>query len=153
MVRDIHQVLMVKVAFLSSIEMPELQEEEKKNEELLEAGRSCHVATVTGLPISVAVKLWPLPAWTEARPEDVGLEPAQLEKVRDYVLTGDGAGYIIRCGRLAMSWGGTPQRYDLKSTTKSISVTTLGLAVADGKIGLVDKCYQASSGIGGPTGA
>ena len=100
MVRDIHQVLMVKVAFLSSIEMPELQEEEKKNEELLEAGRSCHVATVTGLPISVADKLWPLPAWTEARPEDVGLEPAQLEKVRDYVLTGDGAGYIIR----AVDW-------------------------------------------------
>lgn len=36
---------MVKVALLSSIEMPEPQEEEKKNEELLEASRLCYVAT------------------------------------------------------------------------------------------------------------
>ncbi len=45
-VEDVHQVLMAKAALLSSIEMSELQEEEKKNEELLEAGRSCHVVTV-----------------------------------------------------------------------------------------------------------
>ena len=63
------------------------------------------VLLFTGLPISMADKLWPLPAWTRARPEDVGLDPAQLEKARDCALTGDGSGYTIRYGKEVMSWG------------------------------------------------
>ena len=64
-----------------------------------------------------------LPAWTEARLGDVGLEPAQLEKACDCALSVDGSGYII--------WYGRP-----------INVTTLGLAMADGKIGLADNVIK-----------
>ena len=63
----------------------------------------------------------------------------QLSRARDYALTGGGSGYITRSGKLVMSWGDPTQRYDLKSTTKSIGVTALGLAIADGKIQLSDK--------------
>ena len=56
----------------------------------------------TELPILVADKLWPLSVWTKPIPEDSGLDSAQLEKARDYALTGDSPGYIIRYGRVVM---------------------------------------------------
>jgi CubicO group peptidase (beta-lactamase class C family) len=67
------------------------------------------------------------------------MDEAELRKGRDYALTGGGSGYITRHGRLVMSWGDPDRRYDLKSTTKSIGVTALGLAIADGTMGLADK--------------
>ena len=67
------------------------------------------------------------------------MDESELQKARGYALTGGGSGYITRHGRLVMSWGDAGRRYDLKSTTKSIGVTALGLAIADGKIGLADK--------------
>ena len=85
---------------------------------------------------------WPMPNWPTADPADVGMDPAQLRKARDYALTGGGSGYITRHGRLVMSWGDPRARYDLKSTTKSIGVTALGLAIADGKMGLRDRVVQ-----------
>jgi len=94
------------------------------------------VATTTS---ALANDLWPLPNWQQARPSDVGLDEQQLSRARDYALTGGGSGYITRSGKLVMSWGDPTQRYDLKSTTKSIGVTALGLAIADGKIQLSDK--------------
>jgi hypothetical protein len=45
---------------------------------------------------------------------------------------------ITRGGKLVMSWGDPEKTYDLKSTTKSIGVTALGLAIADGRIALTD---------------
>jgi CubicO group peptidase (beta-lactamase class C family) len=89
-----------------------------------------------------AEDVWPLPKWAKASPSDVGMDEAQLEKARDYALTGGGSGYIIRHGKVVMSWGDTARRYDLKSTTKSIGVTALGLATLDGKIHLEDKVVQ-----------
>jgi len=103
---------------------------------------SLAILLLTNLQITVANKLWPLPTWPQASPVEVRLDPDQLKKARDYALTGGGAGYIIRYGKLAMSWGEPGQRYDLKSTTKSIGVTALGLAIADGKIDLSDKAVQ-----------
>jgi CubicO group peptidase (beta-lactamase class C family) len=57
-----------------------------------------------------------------------------LRKARDYALTGGGSGCITRHGRLVMQWGDQKQRYDLKSSTKAIGVTAVGLALKDGKI-------------------
>lgn len=85
---------------------------------------------------------WPIPEWPRARPADVGLDSAKLKQARDYALTGKGSGYIIRHGKLVMSWGDPGTRYDLKSSTKAIGVTSLGLAIADGKIALADKAIK-----------
>lgn len=89
-----------------------------------------------------ADEIWPLPKWLAAEPAEVGIDEAQLHRARDYALTGGGSGYITRHGRLVMSWGDLQTRYDLKSTTKSIGVTALGLAIADGRIRLQDKVIQ-----------
>ncbi|MGB2823023.1 MAG: serine hydrolase, partial [Phycisphaerae bacterium] len=78
-------------------------------------------------------------AWEEAKAADVGMDEAILIKARDYALTGGGSGCIVRHGRLVMKWGDQGRRYDLKSTTKSIGVTALGVAVGDGRIRLTDK--------------
>jgi CubicO group peptidase (beta-lactamase class C family) len=93
---------------------------------------------------------WPLPEWPTAEPADVGMDEAQLRRARDYALTGGGSGYITRHGRLVMSWGDPRARYDLKSTTKSIGVSSLGLAIADGKIRLEDKVTKHHSAFGVP---
>ena len=89
-----------------------------------------------------AEKSWPLSEWVKAAPADVDMEVAPLRKARDYALSGGGSGYITRHGKLVMSWGDPGKRYDLKSTTKSIGVTALGLAIADGKIKLEDKAIR-----------
>lgn len=91
---------------------------------------------------NAADEIWPLPKWPVAKPADVGMDDAQLGRARDYALTGGGSGYITRHGKLVMSWGDLRRRYDLKSTTKSIGVTALGLAISDGKIRLEDKAVK-----------
>jgi len=78
--------------------------------------------------------IWPGSRWERARPEQVGMDGSVLQKARDYALTGDGSGRIIRQGRLVMDWGDQKRRYDLKSSTKAIGVTALALALKDGKI-------------------
>jgi len=93
-------------------------------------------------PCDGADDVWPLPKWQTAKPADVGMDEAQLVHARDYALTGGGSGYITRHGKLVMSWGDLRRRYDLKSTTKSIGITALGLAISDGKIGLEDKVVK-----------
>jgi len=76
--------------------------------------------------------------WREVSPAEAGMDAASLAKARDYALRGGGSGYVVRGGKLVMKWGDPKRRYDLKSTTKSIGVTALGLAIADGKIALTD---------------
>jgi CubicO group peptidase (beta-lactamase class C family) len=98
-------------------------------------------AVVTVLVVMLAAiaagqggEVWPGEKWERARPQEVGMDAAMLEKARDYALTGGGAGCIIRYGRVVMEWGDQKQLYDLKSTTKSIGLTSVGLAMKDGKI-------------------
>jgi CubicO group peptidase (beta-lactamase class C family) len=75
-----------------------------------------------------------------------------LLKARDYALTGGGSGVIIRQGRLVLEWGDPAQLYDLKSSSKSIGVTALGLALKDGKLRLDDPAVRHQPSLGNPPG-
>ena len=95
-------------------------------------------------------QIWPGSSWEKSTPEQVGMDANVLGKARDYALTGGGSGCIIRHGRLVMQWGDQKRRYDLKSSTKAIGVTAVGLALKDGKIkSLQDpaKKYHPSFGV------
>ncbi len=77
--------------------------------------------------------VWPGREWQKAAPEQVGMDPALLAEARDHALTGGGSGMVTRHGRAVMLWGDQGQTYDLKSSTKAIGVTAVGLALIDGK--------------------
>ncbi|MBN1806735.1 MAG: serine hydrolase [Sedimentisphaerales bacterium] len=94
--------------------------------------------------------VWPKLNWEQIEPEDAGMETSMLLRARDYALTGDGSGFITRHGRLVLQWGDQNHLYDLKSSTKAIGVTALGLALKDGKIKSIDdraKQYHRQFGI------
>jgi len=96
-------------------------------------------------------EIWPMPTWKRVRPEETGMDSAILRKARDYALTGGGSGCIVRHGRVVMRWGNQKQRYDLKSTTKAIGITAVGLALKDGKIkGLNEPAREYHPGFGIP---
>jgi len=98
-----------------------------------------------------ADKIWPDSSWERATPEQVGMDASTLQKARDYALTGGGSGCVTRHGRLVMQWGEKKRRYDLKSSTKAIGVTALGLALKDGKIrSLQDPAKKYHPGFGVP---
>jgi len=99
----------------------------------------------------VQSEVYPTSGWLWATPEEVGMDAAKLKQARDYALTGGGSGCIIRGGRMVMAWGNQTKGYDLKSTTKSIGVTALGLAIKDGKMCLSDKAKQHHSNLGVPS--
>ena len=83
---------------------------------------------------SPAQEIWPGRAWEPAMPEQVQMDAGLLQKARDYALTGGGSGCVTRGGKLVMQWGDQQRLYDLKSTTKSIGITAVALALEDGKI-------------------
>ncbi len=91
--------------------------------------------------------------WAEVSAEKAGLDLRLLEQARDYALTGGGSGFITRNGKLVLQWGDPKKRYDLKSTTKSIGVTALGLALADGKVKLADKAADHHPDFGAKPGS
>jgi CubicO group peptidase (beta-lactamase class C family) len=93
---------------------------------------------------------YPGTAWPRATYAEVGLAEARLQEARDYALTGGGSGVIIRHGKLVMDWGDQEKLYDLKSTSKSIGVTVLGLALADGKVQLDDPAIRYQPALGTP---
>jgi len=75
--------------------------------------------------------IWPTDTWVTATPAEMGMDQTLLEQARDFALTAGGSGMIIRSGRQVMAWGDQTVLYDLKSTTKSIGSTILGLALKD----------------------
>jgi CubicO group peptidase (beta-lactamase class C family) len=87
-------------------------------------------------------------AWERASPEQVGMDEELLEQARNYGLRGGSSGCVIRGGKLVMTWGSQDRKYDLYSTTKSIGVSALGLAIQDGKLRLTDKAKTHLPGIG-----
>jgi CubicO group peptidase (beta-lactamase class C family) len=92
---------------------------------------------------------WPGDQWETATPSEVRLAAARLRQARDYALTGGGSGVITRHGKVVMTWGDQAKRYDLKSSSKAIGVTLLGLALQDGKVQLDDPAikYQPQLGV------
>lgn len=93
---------------------------------------------------------FPDPEWETVAPSEEGMNEQLLQQAHRYALTGEGSGLIVHGGRQVMAWGDTRQRYDLKSTTKSIGVTALGLALADGKVRLDDRAVQHHPSFGVP---
>jgi len=88
--------------------------------------------------------------WEDATQQQVGMDKSKLEQARDYALTGGGSGCVIRGGKRVMSWGEQKKLYDIKSSTKSIGVTALGLAIKDGVMNLNDKAQQYCRDLGVP---
>jgi CubicO group peptidase (beta-lactamase class C family) len=93
---------------------------------------------------------WPERDWPRATPAEVGLDESKLLSAQEYARRGEGSGYIVRHGRLVMSWGDPRQRYDLKSSTKSFGSIALGLALQDGKVRLEDKAARHHPALGTP---
>ena len=83
-------------------------------------------------------------------PSSVGMDQAKLEQAKAYALTGGGSGCILRNGQLVLSWGDQKRKYDIYSSTKSIGVTVLGLAIMDGKVELHDKAAKYLPSVGTP---
>lgn len=77
--------------------------------------------------------IWPGDQWEEATPQEAGMDSASLLRARDYALTGEGSCIVARHGRVVLQWGDPSRTYDLKSSTKAIGVTAVGLALLDGK--------------------
>jgi len=96
-------------------------------------------------------EIWPGSSWESATPDQAGMDAEILRKARDYALIGGGSGCVTRHGRLVMQWGDQKQRYDLKSSTKAIGVTAVGLALKDGKFqSLRDSARKYHPGLGVP---
>lgn len=117
---------------------------------LLLTGRLLAGGQVGEVPKTTAQLSWPNPDWPRATPAELGLDEAKLSQARDYALTGDGSGCIIRHGKRVLAWGDPKRLYDLKSTTKSFGVTVLGLAVMDGKVRLDDLARKFCPDLGVP---
>jgi CubicO group peptidase (beta-lactamase class C family) len=94
------------------------------------------------------LEVWPTAEWQTATPAEMGMDAAQLAQAQQYALKGSGSGCIIRGGKLVFSWGSLTAKYELKSTTKSIGVTGLGLALQDGLLDLDDFAQQHYPDIG-----
>jgi CubicO group peptidase (beta-lactamase class C family) len=106
--------------------------------------------TSTLSPPSLLVESWPQPSWAEASLEEAGMDFDLLLQAREYALTGGGSGLITRYGKVVLSWGSSTQRYDLKSSAKSIGVTLLGLALLDGRLELDDLAQSCQPDLGLP---
>jgi beta-lactamase family protein/uncharacterized protein DUF4185 len=107
------------------------------------------VSDVTGQDGNRAAP-FPTKGWSEKTPAEVGFDEAPLREARNYALSGGGSGYITRHGYLVMKWGDENERYDLKSTTKSLGATALGVAILDGKIKLDDPAVKHHPSLGVP---
>ena len=93
----------------------------------------CIAAGQSSVHVCRSAEIWPGREWRRATPQEVAMDSQMLKKARDYALTGDGSGFITRHGKLVMQWGPQDKTYDLKSSTKAIGVTAVGLALKDGK--------------------
>ncbi len=76
---------------------------------------------------------YPGEQWQTTTPGQVAMDAVMLVQARDYALGGEGSGMVVRHGKVVMQWGDPARTYDLKSSTKAIGVTAVGLALADGK--------------------
>ncbi|HEX7077594.1 MAG TPA: LamG-like jellyroll fold domain-containing protein [Candidatus Eisenbacteria bacterium] len=109
------------------------------------------LALLLATPAPLLAAIWPTSGWPSATPAAMGMDSTRLGQARDYAIAkGGGSGFITRGGRVVMSWGATTSRYELKSSTKSIGVTLLGLAVQDGLAAVPDSALNLYAGFGVP---
>jgi len=71
------------------------------------------VVAATGIALAGGTPAADFPGneWPKAKPGDVGMTEARLLQARDYALTGEGSGLIIRGGKIVLSWGDEAKRY------------------------------------------
>lgn len=100
--------------------------------------------------ICVTAGEWPGREWAAVDPAKVGLDETLLIKARDYAASAGGSGLIVFRGMVVVRWGDQEKLYDIKSATKSIGATALGIAVDDGKIELDAAAVKYHSGFGVP---
>jgi CubicO group peptidase (beta-lactamase class C family) len=97
-----------------------------------------------------AQTIWPGTEWERVSPAVAGMSDEKLVEARAYATRVDGAGFITRHGRLVLSWGDEAKLYDLKSSSKSIGFTAMGLAMLDGKLSLNDRAIDCHPQFGIP---
>jgi len=84
-------------------------------------------------------------SWGHATPAEMGMDAASLRQARDYAMFDradphqGGSGFITRRGKLVLAWGSPAQLYQVKSASKAIGVTALGVAMQDGRMSLTDR--------------
>lgn len=88
--------------------------------------------------------------WEAVPPSTLRMNEELLAEASRYALRGGGSGMVIHQGKLVYSWGDLKTRYDLKSSTKSIGSTVLGLAMQDRKAALDDLAARWLPEIGTP---
>ncbi|HWA87118.1 MAG TPA: serine hydrolase [Opitutus sp.] len=93
---------------------------------------------------------WPGEKWPAATPAEEGMVASRLLEARDYAMSGGGSGMITRHGKVVLTWGDQAERYDLKSSSKAIGVTLLGVALLDGKVQLDDPAIRYQPALGVP---
>jgi CubicO group peptidase (beta-lactamase class C family) len=77
-------------------------------------------------------------------PDAEHMTASKLDEAKAYSIAAPGnvadvqSGFIVRHGNLVYSWGSPTQRYEMKSTTKSMGGLALLLALDEGKIALGD---------------
>jgi len=85
--------------------------------------------------IVYGVESTPKKDWEIRRPEDVGLDGEQLQRLRELV---GGSGCIVRHGFMAYSWGEISEAADLASAAKPIISTLLLFAIQEKKLKSID---------------
>jgi CubicO group peptidase (beta-lactamase class C family) len=85
---------------------------------------------------------FPGPDWCSATPESMGLDSDSLRQSREYALTGEGSGCVIVRGKMVSAWGDRKKLYELKSSSKSIGVSLLGIALKEGKVAWNDPAVR-----------
>jgi CubicO group peptidase (beta-lactamase class C family) len=121
-----------------------------------QAGLQTIRATVNGVTataqvdVTSAATAWPTSGWTTVTPATMNMNATLLAQARTYAQTGAGSGMITRGGKVVMSWGDLALRYDVKSTTKSIGGTALGLALLDGMLSIDDPAQTYLPSVGLP---
>lgn len=86
--------------------------------------------------------------WPRTTPAEARMVESRLVQARDYALKGEGSGLILRGGKVVFAWGDQAARYDLKSSSKAIGVTLLGVALKDGKVRLDDPALKYQPALG-----
>lgn len=80
--------------------------------------------------------VYPAKTWQAKKPEEVGLDIAKLDVLKEYV---GGRGCVARHGYMVYSWGDVSKRADVASAAKAVYSHFLFKAVEEGKIPGLDQ--------------